>query len=115
MSQSPVPVNASKVLSDIEAIGKGLHSLKVFKYRVNFSFLSDHSWFDEMSLIPLGWEVAKDSLHMVPSTGPKSSERTSEGGNWIPDLIRGAVFPSVPSLKWLLSVEKKSLGHSVFT
>lgn len=98
-SQSPIPVNAPEVLSDNEEIGKGLHSLKVFKYRLNFSFLSDHSWFAEMSLIPLGWEVAKGSLHVVPSIGPKSPERTFEGGNWIPDLIRGALFPSVPSLK----------------
>lgn len=67
-----------------------------------------------MSLIPLGWELAKDHLHVVPTAEPKSPERTSEGGNRIPDLIRGAVFPSVPSLKWLLPVEKKSLGHSFF-
>lgn len=67
-----------------------------------------------MSLIPLGWELAKDHLHVVPTAEPKSPERTSEGGNRIPDLIRGAVFPSVPSLKWLLPVEKKSLGQSFF-
>jgi len=67
-----------------------------------------------MSLVPLGWDLAKDSLHVVHTAEPKSPERTSEGWNWIPDLIRGAVCPSVSSVKWLLPAENKSLGHSFF-
>lgn len=64
-----------------------------------------------MSLVPLGWELAKDSLHVVPTSGPKSPERTSEGWNWIPDLIRGVVFPSVPSKMTLTHRKEKPRAH----